>query len=46
MVALIIEATVTLILVYLVLANPQGFSSAAGAGGAAYVGAVRALQGR
>lgn len=46
MVGRIIEGTVTLVLVYLVLSQAQGFSAAARAAGGTYVDAVKALQGR
>ena len=46
MVGLIIEATVMLVLTYLVLTNATGFSTAFGAASSGYVGAVKALQGR
>lgn len=42
----IAEATVTLILVYLVLSNAQSFSSVMGSIGELYIGSVKALQGR
>ena len=46
MIGRIIEGTVTLIVVYLVLQNAQGFSSAAQAVAQGYVGSVKVLQGR
>jgi anionic cell wall polymer biosynthesis LytR-Cps2A-Psr (LCP) family protein len=42
----VVEATVTLVLLYLVVANADGFSKAAQAVGGVYVNAVTALQGR
>lgn len=42
----IVEGTITLILVYLVVANADKFSTAAGAVGSVYTEAVKALQGR
>jgi hypothetical protein len=46
MVMAIIEVTATLIMAYLILANAGGFAQAVSAAGAAYTGAVVALQGR
>lgn len=46
MVYKILEITFTLILVYLVLQNAYGFSSAVGSIGSVYIGSVKALQGR
>lgn len=46
MLSRVIEATVVLIVLYLVLANATGFSSAVRSLGGAYVGAVKTLQGR
>lgn len=40
------EVTFTLVLVYLILNNAVGFSSAVTAAGNVYVNAVKALQGR
>lgn len=42
----IIEGTITLILVFLVLTNAQGFDTVASAIGNVYSNAVRTLQGR
>jgi hypothetical protein len=42
----IIEGTITLIMAYLVIANADKFSTAAGAVGNVYTEAVKALQGR
>jgi hypothetical protein len=42
----IIEGTITLILVFLVLSNAQGFDTVASAIGNVYSNAVRTLQGR
>ena len=42
----IIEGTITLILVFLVLTNAQGFDTVASAIGNLYSNAVRTLQGR
>jgi hypothetical protein len=46
MVSRILEISFTLILVYLVLANAYGFSSAVESVGSVYVSSVKALQGR
>lgn len=46
MVGRILEGTATLVLVYLVLTNASGFSSAASAAGSVYTNAVKTLQGR
>lgn len=46
MIGRIIEGTVTLIVVYLVLNNAAGFSSAASTVAQGYVGSVKVLQGR
>lgn len=42
----IIEGTITLILVFLVLTNAQGFDTVASAIGNVYSNAVKTLQGR
>lgn len=42
----IIEGTITLVLVFLVLTNAQGFDTVASAIGGVYSNAVRTLQGR
>jgi len=42
----LIEATFTAILLYLVLTRAEGFSSVVRSLSSAYVGAVKALQGR
>lgn len=44
--AAVIEGTITLIILYLIVANADGFSKAVQAGGGVYVNAVQALQGR
>lgn len=46
MIGQVIEATVTLIMAFLILSNADGFASAARASGEVYVNAVKALQGR
>lgn len=46
MIGRILEGTATLVLVYLILTNAQGFSTAASAAGKTYVDAVKTLQGR
>ncbi len=46
MVSRIIEITFTLILVYLILNNANGFSSSVSAVSSAYNSAVKSLQGR
>lgn len=46
MVGNIIEATVVLVLAYLILSNAFGFSEAIRAVGGVYTSAVRTLQGR
>lgn len=46
MVGRVIEVTLVLIVLYLVLSNAFGFSSAIASIGKVYVNAVKALQGR
>jgi len=46
MVKSIIEGTITLIIIYLVLSNGKSFAAITQAGASAYVGGVKALQGR
>lgn len=46
MIGRVLEGTATLVLVYLILTNAQGFSTAAQAAGGVYTGAVKTLQGR
>lgn len=42
----VLEATVVLVLMYLVVANANGFSMAVRSVGSVYSGAVKTLQGR
>lgn len=42
----IIDATVLMIVVFLVLTNFKGFTASVGAAGGAYTGIIRAFQGR
>lgn len=46
MVSKVIEATLVLIVIYLVLSNGQAFSQVTNSIASGYVGSVKALQGR
>lgn len=46
MLLVVIEATVTLVMAYLILANADSFARAVQAASQGYIGAVRTLQGR